>query len=223
MLPLASSQRLGLTNVQFGRFNPFPTLPTTNPTKQTELSSVDTLGMLTDATEEEAGVDLGIAGVAEAGPSTHEDNLIILHEMDIKGEEDEEDGGDEDVEEDEEDEEEGEDEEEQQEEPIMVAASVDIPTSTVEQDSICATSSDLDGFDGINAIKMETDNIFESGGKRSVDRVLSSLCFVFSFLVGRKCDSFLWVGLCFGSDVMQLGIRRHVLRIEWVSFCVSLC
>ncbi|XP_021706586.1 polycomb protein Asx [Aedes aegypti] len=126
-------------------------------------AEIDTLGMLTDATEEEAGVDLGIAGVAEAGPSTHEDNLIILHEMDIKGEEDEEDGGDEDVEEDEEDEEEGEDEEEQQEEPIMVAASVDIPTSTVEQDSICATSSDLDGFDGINAIKMETDNIFESG------------------------------------------------------------
>nr|XP_029731489.1 polycomb protein Asx isoform X3 [Aedes albopictus] len=131
-------------------------------------AEIDTLGMLTDATEEEAGVDLGIAGVAEAGPSTHEDNLIILHEMDIKGDDpDEEEEG----EDDEDDDDCGEDEEEEPEEEqpdgqqqVVVAATVDIPpSSSVEQETICATSSDLDGFDGINAIKMETDNIFESG------------------------------------------------------------
>lgn len=131
--------------------------------------------MLTDATDEEAGVDLGIAGVAEAGPSTHEDNLIILHEMDIKGEEDEEDEEEDEDDDDnddpnrrdqEEDEDDEEDEADDDQQQIPCSDQQDVPTSTAEEAALCTTS-DLDGFDGINAIKMETDNIFESGGKDS--------------------------------------------------------
>lgn len=146
--------------------------------------------MLTDATDEEAGVDLGIAGVAEAGPSTHEDNLIILHEMDIKGEEEDEDDEDEDDDdnddtnrrnpEEEDDDDEEEDEVDDQQE-IPCSNQQDVPTSTAEEAALCTTS-DLDGFDGINAIKMETDNIFESGGKNSVNFVCG--CTRLALLVG---------------------------------------
>lgn len=145
--------------------------------------------MLTDATEE-VGVDLGIAGVAEAGPSTHEDNLIILHELDIKEDDDdedeeqqheiEEDDDDGEEEEDEDDEDDhrdqemcteggvdscGVDQSDQQQQAGIQGCSI---TDSVQQQSTMEQSlctNDLDGFDGINAIKMETDSIFDSGGK----------------------------------------------------------
>ncbi|XP_055591734.1 polycomb protein Asx-like isoform X2 [Uranotaenia lowii] len=187
-------------------------------------AEIDTLALLTGegsddmGHHEEVGVDLGIMGLAEAGPSPHdEDNLIILHEMDLKSEdescEDEDLGeggmliGDQQVEDEQEnDVDDGNEEmldnrqngeqncslfeshefnhdllEHNGNHEELAAMEVDglvdsdIPASGDRglqvqeevkceplEESICSAS-ELDGFDGINAIKMECDNIFDSG------------------------------------------------------------
>ncbi|EDS40454.1 conserved hypothetical protein [Culex quinquefasciatus] len=116
-----------------------------------------------DDDETEVGVDLGIAGVAEAGPSPHEeDNLIILHELDLKG------VGEDDEDEDEEEEEEEDDEEDDEDQPMVeeqeqVVGQPQQVEEAVADGPVMCSASDLDGFDGIQAIKMETDSIFDSG------------------------------------------------------------
>lgn len=155
-----------------------------------------------DDDETEVGVDLGIAGVAEAGPSPHEeDNLIILHELDLKG------VGEDDEDEDEEEEEEEDDEEDDEDQPMVeeqeqVVGQPQQVEEAVADGPVMCSASDLDGFDGIQAIKMETDSIFDSGGKlleevvgfwfRFVSLSLILLVRLASFFFGSWSFGFIW-------------------------------